>query len=324
MKPPTFEDVLRARRVVYRFLAPTPFHEVLPLSERLGCRYYLKFESMQPTGAFKVRGGVNLLSRLSPEERRRGVITASTGNHGQSVAFAARAAGVRAIVAAPEGANRDKVSAMRALGAEVVFRGRDFDEARGWVEEEAERQGYRYIHSANEPLLIAGVATEALEIFEALPEADVLLVPVGGGSGVSGCGIVARALKPGVRIIGVQAERAPAVYRSFRAGRAMEEPSAATFAEGLATRVPFELTFSLIRQLVDEMVLVSEAEMVSAIRLLAETAHVVAEGAGAAATAAAFKLKDSLRGRHVVGLLTGRNLPLAHLRLILDGGVPEP
>ena len=322
MNAPTFDDVLEARERIAAYLRPTPFHEVEALSERLGCRYFVKFESMQPVGAFKARGGVNLVSRLSPEEKEAGLITASTGNHGQSIAYAARIFGVRALVAAPRGANPDKISAIRRLGAEVAFVGKDFDEAREWCEAQGAARGMRYVHSANEPLLIAGVATQALEILEDEPEIEVLIVPLGGGSGVCGAALAAKRVNPAVRVVGVQAENAPAVFRSFYAGEMLSEPSAKTFADGLATRVPFELTFSMIRRLVDEIVLVSEEEMCEAIRLLVSEARVIAEGAGAAATAAAMKM--NLEGRRVAGVLSGRNLTRAHLDVILGGGTPRP
>ncbi|MEE9275931.1 MAG: threonine/serine dehydratase [bacterium] len=322
MRAPTFEDVLAARQTVGRLLRPTPFHEIPSLSARFGCDFYLKFESMQPIGAFKVRGGVNLVSRLPEEERARGLITASTGNHGQSIAYAARAFGARATVVAPEGANPAKMAAIRSYGAEVAFHGKDFDEAREWCEAQGEERGMRFVHSANEPDLIAGVATGTLEILEEAPDLDVLIVPLGGGSGVSGAGLVAKTRNPRIHVVGVQAERAPSVYESFRAGEMRPQPSSATFAEGLATRVPFELTFEMIRRYVDEILLVSEEEMCAAIRLLVSDVRVIAEGAGAAPTAAAAKM--DLRGKKAAAVLSGRNIAEEKLRVILGGGVPPP
>lgn len=314
---PTITDVYRARAVVSRFLRPTPLLKPAALGEALGCEAWLKCENLQPIGAFKVRGGLNLVSRLTAEERERGVITASTGNHGQSIAFAARAFGVKAVIAAPQGANPYKVEAMRRLGAEVVLRGKDFDEAREWVEEEAQRRGYRYVHSMNEPLLIAGVATAYLEILEEVPDLDYIIVPIGGGSGASGACIVAKSLNPAIRVIGVQAERAPAVYQSWKQGRLVETPDCDTFAEGLATRVAFELPFRILRRHLDDMVLVSEEEMKAAVVLLLETAHQLAEGAGAAATAAALKMRDQLAGKRVALMLSGGNITVERLRGIL-------
>ncbi len=322
MHEPDYQDVVDAAGRIAAYLPETPFHEIPPLSEKFGCRYFLKFESMQPVGAFKVRGGVNFVSQLSEEDRARGLITASTGNHGASIAWASWAFGVRATVTAPEGSNPGKLAAIRRMGAEVVLHGRDFDEAREWCEAEAERSGKRYVHSANEPHLIAGVGTAALECFGAEPDIDVLIVPVGGGSGAAGAALVAKKLRPGVHVVGVQAERAPAVHQSLLAGEMRSHASSATFADGLATRVPFELTFGMMLRLVDETFLVGEEEMCEAIRLLISEVHVIAEGAGAAPTAAAAKM--DLKGKKVAAMVSGRNLTAEHLRLILSGGVPKP
>jgi len=286
------------------------------LSRRLGFEAYVKCENLQHIGAFKVRGGVHLVSRLSEEEKRRGVITASTGNHGQSIAYAASLFGVKAIVAVPENSNPNKVAAIKNLGAHVEFRGSDFDGARLWVEEEARRKGYRYIHSANEPLLIAGVGTLYLEIMENLPDVEAILVPIGGGSGAAAACIVAKSINPEVKVIGVQAKKAPSVYLSWKNKKFIETKSAETFADGLATRVPFKLTLGIINKMIDDIVLVSEEEMKKAILTLLETTHQLAEGAGAASTAAAFKIKNKLQGRKVALVLTGGNLTLQNLQSI--------
>jgi len=314
----TFEDVCDAQRVVAKHLPRTPLLSSSALSKRLGCEAYVKCENTLPTGAFKVRGGVNLISRLSDEEKRRGVIAASTGNHGQSVAYAASLFGVKALIGMPLGANPDKVEATKSFGASVEFHGKDYDEARCWVEEEAERQGYRYIHSANEPLLIAGVGTLYFEVMQEVPDVDVIFVPIGGGSGAAAACIVVKALNPNIKVIGVQAEKAPAVYLSWKNKRLMETESAETFAEGLATRVTFNLTFNIINKMIDDVVLVSEEEIKQAILTLLETTHQLAEGAGAAATAAAFKLRDQLRGKKVALPITGGNIPLQNLGDILN------
>ena len=317
MQPPTLQDVYRARQVISRYLSPTPLVYSAAMSEVLACELYLKLESAQPIGAFKIRGGINLVSSLTEDERGRGVITASTGNHGQSIAYAAKLFGVKAIVAAPQGANPDKAAAMRRLGAEVVLTGRDFDEAREWAEEQARLKGYRYVHPGNEPLLIAGVATVSLEVMEALPQVDVILVPIGGGSGACGHCLVAKQISPQVKVIGVQAEKAPSVYLSWKAGRKIETPESATWAEGLMTRVPFDLTFEILREHIDEIVLVSEDEMRQGVRFLLEAAHQLAEAAGAAPAAAARKLKDRLRGKTVVLVVSGCNITMDQLRWVL-------
>jgi threonine dehydratase len=314
----TLEDVYEAQKIVGRYLPRTPLISSPALSKKLGFNAYVKCENTLPTGAFKVRGGVNLTSRLSDEEKRRGVIAASTGNHAQSVAYAASLFGVKAVIGMPEGANPDKVEATRSYGATVEFHGKDYDEARLWVEEEAKRKGYRYIHSANEPLLIAGVGTLYLEIVKEVPDVDAIIVPIGGGSGAAAACIAAKALRPRTKVIGVQAEKAPAVYLSWKNHRLMETASAGTFAEGLATRVAFTLTFDVLSRVIDDIVLVSEEELKKAILTLLETTHQLAEGAGAASTAAAFKLREQLQGKKVALPLTGGNLTLKSLSSILE------
>lgn len=304
--------------MISKFLPRTPLYHYPSLSRMLGFEAYVKHENHLPVGAFKVRGGINLVSNLSEEERRRGVIAASTGNHGQSVAYASKIFGVKAIVVVPRDANPGKVEAMRNLGAEVIFHGRDYEEAKLHAEELAEGEGYRYIHSGNEPLLIAGVGTIGLEIMEDLPDVEVIIVPVGGGSGASGVSIAAKAVNSHVKVIAVQAERAPSVYLSWREGRIVETESADTFAEGLATRRAFELPLEIIRDLLDDFVLVSEQELREAILILLEKTHNLAEGAGAASLAAAVKLRESLGGRKVVLILSGGNLSKEKLNRALN------
>jgi len=234
------------------------------------------------------------------------VIAASTGNHGQSVAFAARLFGVPARVCVPEGANPVKMASMRALGAELIVRGADFDEAREHCETLAAEHGYRYIHSGNEPLLIAGVGTGTLELLEDQPRTDVILVPIGGGSGAAGACVVAKATSPGIEVIGVQSEAAPAAYEAWRTGEPVAATTA-TAAEGLATRVSFELPQRIMRDLLDDFVLVSEDEIRRAIVLMLEHTRNLAEHAGAAPLAAALALRDRLRGRRVALVLSGGN-----------------
>lgn len=320
--PPTLNDVYRARQVISRYLPRTPLVPAAALSKLLGCEVFLKLENCQPIGAFKVRGGLYLMSRLPEDQRSRGVITASTGNHGQSIAYAARTFGIRAIIGAPAQANPFKVQAMRDLGAEVVLTGRDFDEARLWVEAEAEGKGYRYIHSANEPDLIAGVGTVSLEVVEDLPDVDVIIVPIGAGSGACGHCLVAKAINPRVQAIGVQAERAPAVTLSWREKRMISTETADTFAEGVMTRVPFELTMGILWAGIDDILLVSEEELRRAIILLLEKAHQVAEGAGAAPLAAALKIRERLAGKKVVLVVSGGNITLEQLTRALTD--PNP
>ena len=309
---PDLADVLAARQRIAPYLRPTPLYRYPALDAMTGTRAWIKHENHQPVGAFKVRGGVNLVSQLDADERRRGVIAASTGNHGQSVAYASDLFGVRAVICMPEQANPVKVESMRALGAEVVFRGRDFDEAREYCEKRAAEDGYRYIHSGNEPSLIAGVATCTLEIIEAQPDIDVIVVPVGGGSGAAGACVVAKAVRPSIEVIGVQSEAAPAAYRSWQA-RSLVEDTTSTFAEGLATRTAFELPQHILRELLDDFVLVSEEALRTATRLMISTTRNLVEPAGAAALAAVLDGPGRFAGRKVALICSGGNISPAQL-----------
>jgi threonine dehydratase len=303
---PTFGDVLEARRQISPHLRPTPLYGYPTLDELLGAEVLVKHENHQPVGSFKVRGGVNLISQLGADERERGVIAASTGNHGQSIAYAARLFGVSATICVPERANPVKVASMRGLGAELVFHGRDFDDAREHCERLAHEHGYRYVHSGDEPLLIAGVATETLEILEEQPQTDVVVVPIGGGSGAAGACIVVGAVGPSVRVVGVQSEAAPAAYRSWQARRLLEDKME-TFAEGLATRTAFELPQRILWQWLDDFVLVSDEEIRLAQALMIEATRNLVEAAGAAPLAAALRLREQLAGKRVALILSGGN-----------------
>jgi len=316
MEAPTLRDVLEARRVVGRHLRRTPLMYSKALSRELGFDAHVKCENVQVTGAFKVRGGVNLVSKLSDEERKRGVVAVSTGNHGLSVAYAASLFGVEATIVMPEGSNPYKVQAIRDLGAKVVFKGRDYDEAKEWTEKVAARE-HRYIHSGDEPLLIAGVGTLYLEILEDLPDVDYIICPVGGGSGASAACIVAKSINPGIKVVGVQAAGAPAVYLSWKSRKPVKMERVDTFAEGLATRAPFKLTLEIMWKHLDDMVLVDDEEIAKAIVLLLKSIRQVAEGAGAASTAAAAKLREMLEGKKVALVLSGGNIEYERLREIL-------
>jgi threonine dehydratase len=305
---PTLDDVRTAKAALKEVLRATPLMHHPLLAAELGLDIHVKHENHNPTGAFKVRGGLNLIASLSTDERARGVITASTGNHGQSIAFASQRAGVSCVVAVPRGNNPGKNAAMRAYGATVVEQGKDFDEAREWVEREAAARGLRYIHSANEPALIAGVGTYALEIFDDIPDPDVILVPIGGGSGACGCCITRTGLKKTTRVIGVQAIEADAFTRSWRGPERVSTERIGTFAEGLATRYTFDLTFDILKRELDDIVTLTEGELEEGVRLALRATHNLAEGAGAASLAAAVKLREQLQGQTVVCVMSGGNL----------------
>jgi threonine dehydratase len=305
---PDLAEVLAARRRIEPYLRPTPLYRYPALDATAGARVWVKHENHQPVGAFKVRGGVNLVSQLTEDERRRGVIAASTGNHGQSVAYAADLFGVRAVICMPEQANPVKVESMRALGAEVVFHGADFDEAREHCEKLAAERHLRYVHSGNEPALIAGVATGTLEILEARPDVEAIVVPVGGGSGASGACVVAKAVRPSIEVIGVQSEAAPGT---------LVEDTTSTFAEGLATRTAFELPQQIMRDLLDDFVLVAEQALRDATRLMISKTRNLVEPAGAAALAAVLAQPDRFKGRTVAVICSGGNISPAQLAALL-------
>ncbi|HEX7735945.1 MAG TPA: threonine/serine dehydratase [Ktedonobacteraceae bacterium] len=316
MQAPTFQDILLAQRQIKPYLARTPLYSYPALNELLGTSTYVKHENYQPVGAFKVRGGVNLVSQLSAGERERGVIAASTGNHGQSMAYASRLFGVKATIIVPEQANPGKVAAMRGMGAEVLHQGANFDEARQYCEILAQERGYRYIHSGNEPLLIAGVGTYALEMLEDEPELQTIFVPIGGGSGASGVCLTAKTLKPAMRVVGVQAEQAPAAYESWRQRKLVTAPSH-TAAEGVATGTAFALPQSILWEHLDDFVLLSEAEIKQAMLWMLEYAHTLTEAAGALALAAAYKQRAQLQGQRVGLVCSGGNASLSQLRELL-------
>ncbi len=317
MKAPTFEDVLAAEKRIRPYLKPTPLISYPTINELLGTEVHIKHENCQPVGAFKVRGGVNLVSQLSKEERARGVIVASTGNHGQSAAYASRVFGVRAIVVMPEKSNPSKVAALKAMGAEIVYHGSTYDEARIHCEELSRKQGYRYIHSGDEPDLIAGVATETLEMLQEEPGIEVIIVPVGGGSGAAGTCIAAKSIKPEVKVIAVQSEASPAAHDSWKQGVMVERPNR-TNVEGLSTGTAFELPQRILREHLDDFILVSEKEIMRAVVWMLQLAHTLAEGAGAAPLAAAYKIREQLTGRKVGLICSGGNLSLENLRKVLD------
>ncbi len=322
LESPTLDDIRVARTRIAPFIRPTPLMRHPLLDAETGLELWIKHENHNPTGAFKVRGGLNLIGALSADERARGVVTASTGNHGQSIGMACREHGIACTVFVPLGNNPDKNAAMRAFGATVEEGGCDFDEARERCEARAAATGARYVHSANEPLLITGVGTYALEIFEALDGIDVIYVPIGGGSGACGLITARNALSPKTRIVGVAAANADAVARSWRGPERVVGASARTFAEGMATRVTFDFTFDILKRYLDDFVLLSEDELAEGVRIALRDTHNLAEGAGAAAIYAAHKHRELHRGQRVVAIMSGGNLDAARLSVIAAGKTP--
>lgn len=320
LQPPTLAEVLAARIRIRPYFGPSPLRNYPAIDQLVGTEVWIKHENFLPTGAFKVRGGLNLVARLDPATRGQGLVAASTGNHGQSVAFAARLFGMEAVICCPEGANPVKVEAIRRLGAEVVLVGRNFDEARQHCERLAEEHGCRYVHSGNEPDLIAGVATHTLELLEERPDVDVILVPVGGGSGAAGACIVAKAIRPEIEVIAVQSVAAPSAHDSWRAGKLVERPNK-THAEGLATGGAFELPQSILREKLDDFVLVSDDDLVAAVGAMIQTTRTLVEPAGAAPLAAALSVgvRPRLAGRRVALICSGSNISPTQLRQVVGG-----
>lgn len=314
---PTYADVLAARERIAPYLLRTPLHRYAPLCDFLGMELYIKHENYQPIGAFKIRGGINFVAQLSEAERQRGLISASTGNHGQSIALAGKMFGVPVKMVVPETANSGKVAAMRGMGAEVILHGVDFEISRRYAYELAETTGARFVHAGNEPHLIAGVGTITAEILESQPDIDVIIVPVGGGSNAAGACIAAKATHPQVKIIAAQAENAPAAYLSWKNQR-IESAPIATFAEGLQTGEGFAMPQAILREYLDDFVLVSDELLKQAMVWMIEYAHTLAEAAGAAPLAAAYHLRETLAGKKVAVICTGGNTSLAHLQLALN------
>ncbi|MDA4111796.1 MAG: pyridoxal-phosphate dependent enzyme [Thaumarchaeota archaeon] len=309
LRIPTFSDVFVANQTVRKYLKPTPLIYSRRLSRILDCQAYLKLENLQPTTAFKVRGGIWYMSKLQDEAKKKGVITASTGNHAQSIAYAGSIFGIDVKVVMPEGSPALKIESTKELGAEVILKGRFFDEALQYTEKLAREYSYLLVHGINEPLLYEGVGSMHLEVIEELPDVDVVINPIGGGSGTASACIVYKALNPKIKVIGVQAEGAPAMYESLKSGSIVTKNGIETKAEGLATSRAYELPFKIFQDRLDDIVLVGDDDLYEAVRIIFQTTKQVAELAGAAAVAAALrKIKDGVRGKKVVLMLTGGNI----------------
>jgi threonine dehydratase len=304
---PAFADVQAAWDRITRYLRPTPLRASHLLSRMLDAQVWVKHENLQPTGAFKVRGGLNLMSQLSDDERARGVIAASSGNHGLSIAYAARQFGVHATVCVPAAANPVKVQGVRDAGADVIAHGADVDEAREHCEKLARAHGFRYVHSWNEPLLIAGVATLTLEILKECPDLDAIVVPVGGGSAAAGACLVVAAMGVRTDVIGVQSQQSPAGYESWRSASLVSAPNR-TRHDGLATGAAYDLPQQVFRLLLSDFVVVSDQEITSAIWPMMQGTRTLVEGAGAAPLAAALRLRADLTGKRVCLVCTGANI----------------
>lgn len=317
----TLEKIEEARRRLTGVASLTPLDHSVTFSAITGNTVFLKLENMQKTGSFKIRGAYNKIMSLNEEERLRGVIAASAGNHAQGVAYASGKAGLRCTVVMPAGAPISKVMATLGYGAEVVLADGGYDEAFQHALELQAKSGATLVHSFNDPDVISGQGTIALELLEQLPEIEAILVPVGGGGLIAGIAFVLKKIKPGVRIIGVQAVGAPSMFLSFKEGTLTGCRHTCTFADGIAIRQPGELTFSVIKEYVDEIVTVDDEEIASSVLMLLERSKIVVEGAGAVGLAALIHKKTGLAAAKTVVLLSGGNIDVNILSIIIERGL---
>jgi threonine dehydratase len=315
--PISFADVLDAAKRIRPHLSRTPVRSYASLDAVAGAQVFVKHENVNPTNSFKVRNNLSAVTALSVEEQQRGFIAATRGNHGQGLAYAGRLVGAPVVICVPVGNNPEKNEAMRGFGAEVVEEGADYDSAVAVAERLQRERGLTMVHSTNNHAVIAGAGTLSLELLEDEPRLDALVIAVGGGSQAVGALVVARALRPDLKVYGVQAERASAIHDSFHAGHPVSKPSADTFADGLATRNAYPMTFPALKAGLADFVTVSEAELAEAVRIYLRTTHHLAEGAGAAGLAGLLKLRKPLAGKRVGIVISGGNIDESTLRRIV-------
>ncbi len=315
----TFEDILEAQRLLRGVIHRTEFTFSKTFSDITGSSIYLKTENLQKTGSFKIRGAFNKIARLSDGERKKGIVAVSAGNHAQGVAHAASLFGLKSVIVMPESAPIAKMMATKNYGAEVILRGKNLEQARDAALEIAS-DGMVFIHPYDDPDIIAGQGTIGLEMLDDIPDLDTIIVPVGGGGLISGIAAAAKNINPSVRIIGVEAEGYNWLKLSLESGKKVDAEGKHTLADGIAVKAAGELTLSVAREMVDQVVVVSDNEVSSAILWLLERSKLVVEGAGAAALAAVIANKVNVSGKTGV-VLTGGNIDLNMLQLIIDKGL---
>lgn len=321
--PIRFADVLAAEARIRPHVAPTPLRRYAPLDAAVGrgIEAWVKHENQAPTNSFKIRNALSVVTLLSEQERRRGIVAATRGNHGLGVACAGALFGAPVTICVPLGNNPEKNEGMRGYGATLIEEGRDYDESVAVAERLVRERGMTLVHSTNDARILAGAATATLEVLREEPGLDALVVSVGGGSQAVGALTAARTLRPGLPVYGVQAAGASAVHDSWHAGKAVAKLSADTFADGLATRSVYALTFEPLRRGLSGFVTVTDAEIAEAVRLLLRTTHNLVEGAGAAGLAGLLALRDRLEGRRVGVILSGGNIDRATLARVLGGEI---
>lgn len=321
--PISIDDVRAAQRRIAPYAPPTPLRRYPQLEALAGgdMQIFVKHENHQPTNSFKIRNGLSFMTSLTAEERERGVVAASTGNHGQGIAYGGTLLGVATTVCVPAGNNPEKNAAMRALGATVVEEGRDYDDAVAVMQRLATQTGRVVAHSTNDRRIIAGAGTMTLEILEQQPDLDALVIATGGGSQSVGAITVARALAPSLEVYAVQAAGASAIHDSWHSGKRITTPKADTFAEGVATRTTYDLTFPALQAGLAGCVTVTDAEIAQSLRAIVSLTHNLVEGAGAMGFAALSKLRVELAGKRVGIIFCGGNIDTGTLRRVLGGEI---
>lgn len=311
----TLQHVFQAQQTIGGIAHVTPLLPAYALSEQSGAEVWLKLETMQPIGAFKIRGAANKILSLSQAEQARGVVTASTGNHGRAMAYVAQHVGITAVVCLSKLVPENKVAALRRLGAEVIIHGNSQDEAETRARELAGARGLALVHPFDDPYVIAGQGTIGLELMAQRPNLDCVLVPLSGGGLIAGIALALKAANPAIRVVGVSMERGPVMVRSLEAGRPLQMPEEPTLADSLQGGIGLEnaYTFRLVRDLVDETVLVSEEEIAAAMAYALHELHLVVEGGGAVGIAALQAGKVDVGGQHVALILSGGNVGIPQL-----------
>ncbi|MDW8193159.1 MAG: threonine ammonia-lyase [Synergistota bacterium] len=317
----SLKKIEEARKRIAPFIHKTPIESSKTLSKLSNCDVFLKLETFQKTGSYKVRGALNKILNLKENRMIKGVIAASAGNHAQGVAYSASQVGVYSLIVMPETAPMSKIAATRNYGAEVILHGEDFDSAYKKAKELAEEKNLYFIHAFDDPEVIAGQGTIALEILEDLKDVQAVIVPVGGGGLIAGVSTAIKEINPKIKVIGVQAEGAPAVYLSIREGKIIELEKVNTIADGIAVRRPGEITTQIIKKYVDEIILVSDEEIASAILLLIERGKLIVEAAGAVGVAAIIARKISLKGEKVLVILSGGNIDVNMIARLIERGL---
>lgn len=322
MKKVTLDMIKEAKSTIKDIVKETPLIESVKMSEKTGANVYLKCENLQKTGSFKIRGACNKIANLTQEEKEKGVIASSAGNHAQGVALGAKMNGIKATIVMPSTAPLAKVTATKGYGAEVVLNGLVYDDAYAKAVELQKETGATFLHPFNDEYVIAGQGTISLEILEQLENVDTIICPVGGGGIIAGVATAAKAIKPSVKIVGVQTANIPSTKESFEKGEVISAFKDVTIADGIAVKTPGDLTFSIVKELVDEVVVVEEDEISQAMLFLLENQKVTAEGAGAVSTAAIWSDKyKPKKGENVVCIISGGNVDINTLYRVIDKGL---